>query len=88
MMTIVTYNAKTNRNGNRLNLVVNHSTKELYFYGCNAFNLGNVYDDLPIRFVSNMHKDLLAEGWTTVSHSHVRDNWMRHDWGEAQFGLI
>ena len=75
--SIVTYNSKHDIYGNRKNLVVNHDTKEVYFYGCNAYNLGNVNNDLGIREVNNMYKEYLSEGYKIVSHAHVRDNWYK-----------
>lgn len=74
---ITTYNSKHDIYGNRLNLVINEEKKEVYFSGGNAFNLGNVIDDLGIREVNRMHKEFLAEGYKKVSHSEVRDNWLK-----------
>lgn len=74
-MNINTYNSKFDTYGNRKNLVVNEDKKEIYFSGCNAFNLGNVTEDLGIREVNRMYKEFLADGYTEVKHSEVRDNW-------------
>lgn len=75
MENITTYNSKHDVYGNRRNLTVNHDKKELYFYGCNCYNLGNVYNDMGIREVNRLHKEFLSEGYKTVSHAEVRDNW-------------
>lgn len=72
---IRTYNSKHDIYGNRLNLVINEEKKELYFYGCNAYNIGEVTNDLGIREVNRMHKEFLKEGYKPVSHAEVRDNW-------------
>lgn len=72
---IKTYNSKHDIYGNRLNLVVNEEKQEIYFYGCNAYNLGEVYNDLGIREVQRLKKEYIAEGYTMVSHAEVRDNW-------------
>lgn len=74
-MNIITYNSKHDIYGNRLNLVVNEDKKEIYFYGSNAYNLGNVIDDLGIREVKRIHKEFLQDGYIKVSHAEVRDNW-------------
>jgi hypothetical protein len=73
--SIVTYNSKFDINGNRLNLVVNHDKRELFFYGCNAYNLGTEYSDCGIREVNRLHKEFIADGYKPVSHAEVRDNW-------------
>lgn len=74
---INTYNSKHDIYGNRRNLVVNYETKEIYYYGCNVFNLGNVQNDLGIREVERMKKEFIKEGYTVVSHAHVRDKWYK-----------
>lgn len=74
---ISTFNSKHDIYGNRRNLVANYETKEIYFYGCNAFNLGNVKNDLGIREVERMKKEFINDGYTMVSHAHVRDNWYK-----------
>jgi hypothetical protein len=51
---IETKNSKTLSNGNRLNLVINHTTKEFYYNGCNAFNIGFVTNNL-------LKRDIIAE---------------------------
>ena len=71
----ITYNSKHDIYGNRLNLVINEEKKELYFYGCNAYNLGNVINDLGIREIKRMYKEFIADGYKKVSHATVRDNW-------------
>ena len=78
MTTIKTFNSRTCIYGNRRNLVVNEETKEFYYSGCNAYNLGEAENDLGIREVNWMYKDLKAnEEYTEVSHAHVRDSWMK-----------
>lgn len=72
---IKTYNSKHDIYGNRLNLVVNEIKKEIYFNGCNAFNLGEVIDNLGIREVNRMKKEYIANGYKLVSHAIVRDEW-------------
>lgn len=72
---IKTYNSKHCINGNRRNLVVNTDTKEVYFSGCNAFNIGEVQNNLGIREVNRLHKEYLQDGYKNVSHAHVRDGW-------------
>jgi hypothetical protein len=73
--SIFTYNSKHDIYGNRRNLVVNHDLKEVYFYGCNAYNLGVVVDNLGIREVNKMYKEYINQGYKTVSHATVRDKW-------------
>lgn len=73
---LVTYNSKFDIYGNRRNLVVNEDTQEFYYNGGNAFNIGEVIDDLGIREVDRMKKNYISNGFTMVSHAHVRDNWM------------
>jgi hypothetical protein len=73
---IITYNSKTDTNGNRRNLVVNTDTKELYHSGGNAYNLGTVYNDCGIREVNRLKKEYEEDGYKEVKHSYVRDNWM------------
>ena len=75
--SITTYNSKHDIYGNRRNLVVNYDTKQLYFYGCNAFNIGDVCDNLGIREINRYYKNFITEGYTVVSHAFVRDNWMK-----------
>ena len=75
---IKTYNSKHDIYGNRLNLVVNEEKREIFFYGCNAYNLGSVSNGLGIREVNRMKKEFIAVGYTLVSHSHVRDTWARN----------
>lgn len=74
-MNITTYNSKFDIYGNRRNLCVNFDTKEVWFYGGNCFNLGNVIDDCGIREVNRMHKEFIEDGFKPVSHAEVRDNW-------------
>ena len=74
-MEIKTYNSKHDIYGNRTNLCVNFTKKEVWFYGCNAFNIGDVMDGLGIREVNRLHKEFIAEGFKPVSHAEVRDNW-------------
>lgn len=70
-----TYNSRHDIYGNRLNLVVNEEKKELYFNGCNTYNLGNIINNLGIREVNRMYKDFVSDGYKKVSHAEVRDNW-------------
>jgi len=66
---VFTYNSKHDIYGNRLNLVVNYETKEYYFYGCDAFNKGNVINNLGIREVNKQKKELDREGYKKVDHA-------------------
>ena len=47
-MEIVTYNSKHDIYGNRRNLCVNYTTREVWFYGGHCFDLGNIHDGLGI----------------------------------------
>lgn len=76
-MTIKTYNSKFDINGNRRNLIVNYDTKQFYYNGGHAFSLGVETDNLGIREVDRMKKELISEGYEPVSHAHVRDNWYK-----------
>lgn len=69
-----TYNSKHDVNGNRLNLVVNTDTKELWFYGCNCFNKGSIYEGCGIREVNRIKKEYISEGYKQVAHDVAR-NW-------------
>jgi len=73
---IKTYNSKFDKYGNRLNLVINEGRKELYFKSCNAWNLGDIIEDLGIREVNSMYKSFLKQGYAEVRHSDVK-NWNR-----------
>ena len=74
-MEIVTYNSKHDIYGNRRNLCVNYTTREVWFYGGHCFNLGNIHDGLGIREVNRLHKEFIADGFVPVSHAVVRDTW-------------
>lgn len=63
---LVTYNSKVNFYGNRLNLLVNETKKELYFHTCHVFDKGNVHNDLGIREVQHIYKGLLSDGYKEV----------------------
>lgn len=69
---VKTYNSKHDIYGNRRNLTVNYDTKEFYFYGCNVFNI-NATNDLGIREVNRMHKELVADGYKEVGHEIARE---------------
>ncbi len=70
---IKTFNSKLDINGNRLNLVVNFGTKEVWFYGCNCFNKGIVTDGMGIREVNRMYKEFVKEGYKRVQHEVARE---------------
>lgn len=71
-MDVVTLNARHDIYGNRLNLVINRDTKEYYFTGVNAFNIGVVKENLPIREVEFEEKYLKEQGYVRVQHADVR----------------
>lgn len=69
MANLVTYNSKTNIYGNRLNLVLNHTTKQFYFYGGHVFDKGEVHDEQlqrDIKRIKNYYEK--EEGYTSTSH--------------------
>lgn len=71
---INTYNSKTGINGERLNLVVNEELKKFYFHTCNVFNKGEVTNEMGIREVKRMAKELISDGYTEVKYAEAK-NW-------------
>ena len=76
MDRINTYNSKTNYYGNRLNLVLNHNTKQLYTSGCNAFNMGTVENKLLQRDIKAIEKNYINnENYKKVTHA-IAKTWL------------
>ena len=76
MDRINTYNSKTNYYGNRLNLVLNHKTKQLYTSGGNAFNMGTVENELLQRDIKAIENNYINnENYKKVSHE-IAKTWL------------
>lgn len=79
MVGLQTLLSKGDIYGNRLNLVINHDTKEMHFTGSYWASMGLVTEDLGIRKVNARYKELLGEGYVNVSQSYVQENhWGRN----------
>lgn len=67
-----TLNSKSNTYGNRYNLVINDEIQEYYFNGSNAFNIGNVVNEIGVNEIKRIEKELKKEGYEKVDHARVK----------------
>lgn len=72
-MHIVSFISRSDIYGNRTDLIVNYDTKEYYFNGSHAFEIGSVRQELPIREVNRAQKEFERDGFKRVTHSRVKE---------------